>query len=144
MEGLVRVQVDRAERFGIEAQGMVQAPARLPVTARIVNLSRTGCLVRGPRLEPGTRVSIAIPGIGPRAAMVVRAEADGVGCAFVLALTRAALDAALATRDAGEADAAAAVRRFRHEAPAAANEPGPPPSLWRRMRGAPAGRRSAA
>lgn len=101
IQGLVRVE--RAERFDVDGPGTVLTKADLPTTVTIVNLSRSGCLFQSPVAPAiGSTLSIGIPGIGARPATVMRAAADGVGCAFLALLSEAEVASAVAARGAGQ------------------------------------------
>lgn len=54
-------------------------------------------IVTGIRLEPGSRITLCIAGVGQKSARVVRADAEGYGCLFDEPLSWAAVVAA--TRD---------------------------------------------
>jgi hypothetical protein len=114
IEGLVRVQIERAERVEIGGLGTISVKSQLPAMVEIVNLSRTGCLFQSENLPAiGSKLSIGIPGIGSRQAIVVRSGKDGIGCAFTSALRPSDVDKARAARTSDQCTASAAIRRLR-------------------------------
>jgi hypothetical protein len=116
IEGLVRVE--RAERHDIDGQGTVSTAAQLPSTVTIANLSRSGCLFRGVICpEVGSSLSIGVPGLGARTAIVVRIAPEGIGCAFSALLSEEELDHALVASRQDRSDASSVVRALRRRMP---------------------------
>jgi hypothetical protein len=132
IEGLVRVE--RAERYDIEGPGTVRAASSLPSTVTIVNLSRSGCLFRGSvNPEVGSALSIGVPGLGARAATVVRIAAEGIGCAFQALLSEEELNHALGSTRIDVSDAYQVVRELRRRMPQEDVAPVANVAWWRRL-----------
>ncbi|USI73179.1 PilZ domain-containing protein [Sphingomonas morindae] len=132
------VRVERAERYELDGPGTVAAPLELPRPVTVVNISRSGCLLRGASgLAAGAAISVGIPGIGARAAHITRLTPDGYGCAFEALLSAAEVELAMnSVLTAGHArpEVIRSLRRLKADQLARAEEDAPPPSLWARLR----------
>jgi hypothetical protein len=79
----VHLTLDRRERVTLQRSATLRGIDDLPVDIQINDISSSGCLIRcDSSLDLGEIVSLGIPGIGVRAACVMRAEAGHYGCAF--------------------------------------------------------------
>ncbi len=128
------IRVERAERYPVNAQGMVEGISVIRQNVTIVNLSRSGCLIScRARLSIDERLSIFVPRIGRRSARISRIEGHLYGCAFDMMLDLAEVDAATAHI---EPDDVAAMRRRIRETVArgeAATADAPPAGLRARL-----------
>lgn len=103
------IRVERAERYPVNAQGVVEGVSVIRQNVTIVNLSRSGCLVScRARLSVDERLTLFVPRIGRRSARISRTDGDLYGCAFDRMLDMAELHAATAPV---EPDDVAAMRR---------------------------------
>lgn len=86
-----------AVRHDVAVDATLRDPDKRPFDVVVEDLSGTGFLVPAvTRLSPGEQVTLGISGVGMCHARVVREDARGFGCEFLLPLGDATLAAALA------------------------------------------------
>jgi hypothetical protein len=142
------MSVERAARIKIGRPGSVRARDQGVVETVIEDLSTSGCFVRGDLpVAVGSLIAIGVPGIGTHAAKVMRLTAEGAGCAFLLPLGEAEVQAVRTAEALPPAAGEVAVPRangfvqikdnVRSAAKAAHDDPGPakPRSLLARALG---------
>lgn len=77
----------RADRETLDVAGTLRHVRNVPIDVIVEDLSATGFRMRTQAtLNLQEKVTIGIPGIGQRAAYVVRHTAEGFGCEFVEAI----------------------------------------------------------
>lgn len=77
----------RADRETLDVAGTLRHVRNVPIDVIVEDLSATGFRMRThTNLNLQEKVTIGIPGIGQRAAHVVRHTTDGFGCEFVEAI----------------------------------------------------------
>lgn len=86
------------ERYAGARDATLRDSEASPQDAVVEDLSRTGFrLAPGAMLTLGDRISIGLPGIGRRAAQVLRVGDDGIGCTFDVPLAPGEMERALTT-----------------------------------------------
>jgi hypothetical protein len=76
------IWIDRTERYPLRLDVLVERPDASKQPAVLTNLSLEGCCVTGP-FRVGERVSLTIPGMGPRSALVCWATYGRAGVGFI-------------------------------------------------------------
>lgn len=77
----------RADRETLDVAGTLRPIPTMPIDVVVEDLSTTGFRMRTrTALKLAEKITIGIPGIGQRAAYVVRRTADGFGCEFTEAV----------------------------------------------------------
>jgi hypothetical protein len=85
------------ERHAVEIDGTVRDEDRQPIDVSVVDLSVAGFRARGAAgLTATSGVTIGLPGLGVRHALVIRADDGEYGCRFLERLTPAELSATIA------------------------------------------------
>ena len=80
----------------MEIDGTFRDSTRQPLDVSVIDLSVDGLRARGPAgLAPGASITIGLPGLGVRRALVIRAEDGEYGCRFLERLTPADLSASM-------------------------------------------------
>jgi hypothetical protein len=85
-----------ADRLEADVDSTVRDAASRPHTVIVKDLSSTGCgMETQAELEVGASILIGLPGIGVRAARVVRRDGHFYGCAFDVPVSRRAIRSAV-------------------------------------------------
>jgi len=92
---IARISVVEGER-GAEREPLAEGTTiridNQATTVEILNLSRSGCLIRSPRpLQPDMKIRIGLRGAGSFAAKVVRVDGTEAGCQFDVELDQATI-----------------------------------------------------
>jgi hypothetical protein len=94
MSFLARLDVERSDRITVDRPATVRDLRKAPSDVIVDNLSTTGCLVTLDFALPlGALISIGIAGIGPCFARVGRCDHPRYGCAFLVPITEAEIEA---------------------------------------------------
>lgn len=87
------------ERFAGARDATLRDAGAVPRDAIVGDVSRTGFRITGAAdLIVGDCISIGVPGLGQRAAQVVRMDEGGAGCVFDVVLTPSEIDHVLASQ----------------------------------------------
>ena len=119
------IRVERFERRNMDVHGVVESQSLPRQNVTIVNLSRSGCLIRSTaNLVPGDEVFVMLPVVGTRRAIVRRIVDGCYGCSFDRQLHVSEMKAAFAPPE--NEDVQAIRRRIRDTI--ALNESEEPPA----------------
>ena len=81
-------ELDRSIRFAIGRAATLRDASQTPIDVVVEDLSHSGCLFDADMDLPfGSTISIGIPGIGTRLAIISRIDRPHYGCAFQIPLS---------------------------------------------------------